>query len=294
MGGGDGRPGRTRAAGVPTLPPLPGDRARDLLADLVRLYEEGLSAPLPLPLKTGERYADARHRGLGAAKALDLAATSWAGTKFPGENQEAANVRVWGRDCTFEALLAAVGSPGTAGTSEPVRRPGRCGCGSRCCSTNSAVPAMTAPSSLNLPDQLQFEDEIRRPDRIEAFDACAARCRPAPPCWRPAPAPGRPTPSALSSPGTSPRGSPRLDELLVVTFGRAASQELRERVRGHLVRAERALADPRRPGRQRSGAPLLADGTGRRGAMRRERLRTALAGFDAATIVTTHQFCQYV
>ena len=27
---------------------------------------------------------------------------------------------------------------------------------------------------------------------------------------------------------------------------------------------------------------------------RRERLRTALAGFDAATIVTTHQFCQYV
>src|SRR4051794_37183499 len=35
-----------------------------------------------------------------------------------------------------------------------------------------------------------------------------------------------------------------LDELLVITFGRAASQELRERVRGHLVNAERALADP--------------------------------------------------
>ncbi|HEY5114115.1 MAG TPA: UvrD-helicase domain-containing protein, partial [Nakamurella sp.] len=29
-------------------------------------------------------------------------------------------------------------------------------------------------------------------------------------------------------------------------------------------------------------------------ATRRERLRAALAGFDAATIVTTHQFCQYV
>ena len=29
-------------------------------------------------------------------------------------------------------------------------------------------------------------------------------------------------------------------------------------------------------------------------ANRRERLRAALAGFDAATIVTTHQFCQYV
>ena len=39
-------------------------------------------------------------------------------------------------------------------------------------------------------------------------------------------------------------GVATLDELLVVTFGRAASQELRERVRGHLVQAERALADP--------------------------------------------------
>ena len=32
----------------------------------------------------------------------------------------------------------------------------------------------------------------------------------------------------------------------------------------------------------------------RRSRSRRERLRGALAGFDAATIVTTHQFCQYV
>ncbi len=35
-----------------------------------------------------------------------------------------------------------------------------------------------------------------------------------------------------------------LDQLLVITFGRAASQELRERVREQLVAAERALADP--------------------------------------------------
>ena len=35
-----------------------------------------------------------------------------------------------------------------------------------------------------------------------------------------------------------------LDEMLVITFGRAASQELRERVRAQLVEAERALADP--------------------------------------------------
>ncbi|HEY7811747.1 MAG TPA: exodeoxyribonuclease V subunit gamma, partial [Nakamurella sp.] len=80
-----------------TLPLLSGDRARDLLADLVRMYEEGLLAPLPLPLKTGEKYADGRRRGLDHDKARDLAATTWTGTKYPGENQDAANMRVWGR-----------------------------------------------------------------------------------------------------------------------------------------------------------------------------------------------------
>ena len=39
-------------------------------------------------------------------------------------------------------------------------------------------------------------------------------------------------------------GLATLDEMLVITFGRAASQELRERVREQLVEAERALADP--------------------------------------------------
>ena len=83
--------------------------------------------------------------------------------------------------------------------------------------------------------------------------------------------------------------------LLVVTFGRAASQELRERVRGHLVLAERALADP---AAARTGGntvhALLANAADEEVGRRRERLRGALAGFDAATIVTTHQFCQYV
>ena len=43
-------------------------------------------------------------------------------------------------------------------------------------------------------------------------------------------------------------GHCRLDELLVVTFGRAASEELRLRVREQLVAAERVLAvDPSLP-----------------------------------------------
>jgi exodeoxyribonuclease V gamma subunit len=88
-----------------TLPVLPGDRARDLLLDLVELHDAGLAAPLPLPLKTGEKYADARRRGVDPDKALTWAAEAWAGSAtYPGENADAANVRVWGRDCAFADL----------------------------------------------------------------------------------------------------------------------------------------------------------------------------------------------
>ncbi len=89
-------------------------------------------------------------------------------------------------------------------------------------------------------------------------------------------------------------GHARLDELLVVTFGRAASQELRARVREQLVEAEVVLADPA-VARARGGLlGLLARAADEEVVLRRERLRTALADFDAATIATTHQFCQLV
>ena len=87
-------------------------------------------------------------------------------------------------------------------------------------------------------------------------------------------------------------GRALLDDMLLITFSRSASQELRERVRDQLVRAAEALDDP-----------ALADddllvhlvtGTSDELDLRRLRLRDALAGFDAATIATTHQFCQLV
>jgi exodeoxyribonuclease V beta subunit len=87
-------------------------------------------------------------------------------------------------------------------------------------------------------------------------------------------------------------GKARLDQLLVVTFGRAASQEMRERVRDQLVEAERALATGD-PGKSDFLAHLLSADEAER-AERRQRLREALADFDAATIATTHQFCQLV
>lgn len=88
-------------------------------------------------------------------------------------------------------------------------------------------------------------------------------------------------------------GAATLDQMLLITFGRAASQELRERVRCQIVDAVAAFADPSRAGDNELVAYLL-DGTEDRLAARRQRLRDGLAGFDAATIATTHQFCQLV
>jgi exodeoxyribonuclease V beta subunit len=85
-----------------------------------------------------------------------------------------------------------------------------------------------------------------------------------------------------------------LDQLLVITFGRAASQELRERVRGQLVRAQRALADPSTADPDDVVLARLLDTDDAGIALRRLRLRDALASFDSATIATTHQFCQTV
>jgi len=88
-------------------------------------------------------------------------------------------------------------------------------------------------------------------------------------------------------------GLATLDEMLLITFGRAASQELRERVRDQLVNAARALEDPSTVGDNELLAHLVT-GPEEELVARRHRLRDALAGFDAATIATTHQFCQLV
>ena len=84
-----------------------------------------------------------------------------------------------------------------------------------------------------------------------------------------------------------------LESLLVITFGRAASQEMRERVREHLRLVHRGLARPE----EATKDPVVAhlrDGDPETVALRERRLREALTHFDAATIATTHQFCQLV
>jgi exodeoxyribonuclease V beta subunit len=89
----------------------------------------------------------------------------------------------------------------------------------------------------------------------------------------------------------------RLPNLLIVTFTRAATAELRDRVRARLVEAADHLeavlagtavdtADPVLAG--------LADGDEARVRVRHRRLSRALTDVDAATIATIHGFCQHV
>ncbi len=88
-------------------------------------------------------------------------------------------------------------------------------------------------------------------------------------------------------------GDATLDQMLLITFGRAATQELRDRVRRQIVDAVVAFDDLSAVGDNQVIAHLLDCGEAERD-VRRQRLRDALAAFDAATIATTHQFCQMV
>jgi exodeoxyribonuclease V beta subunit len=95
-------------------------------------------------------------------------------------------------------------------------------------------------------------------------------------------------------------GTP-LDRLLLITFTRIATGELRDRVRERLVGCEQALSSilagagdpvPTHPSDPVIG--LLASGSVAEVGLRRARLARAVADFDAATIATTHGFCQEV
>jgi exodeoxyribonuclease V beta subunit len=90
-------------------------------------------------------------------------------------------------------------------------------------------------------------------------------------------------------------GAAELNQLLLVTFGRMATNELRQRVRERLVSVESCLADAvaqRVPTSQLGPLEvMLTTGQPDELACRRQRMSRALAEFDAATIATTHEFC---
>ncbi|NLE80877.1 MAG: UvrD-helicase domain-containing protein [Rhodococcus sp.] len=84
-----------------------------------------------------------------------------------------------------------------------------------------------------------------------------------------------------------------ISELLLVTFSRAATRELRERTRERFAGVSAALAD-QESARASDDALIafLATCGPDEALVRRRRLLRALADFDAGTIATTHSFCQ--
>lgn len=83
---------------------------------------------------------------------------------------------------------------------------------------------------------------------------------------------------------------PRIDQLLVVTYTKAATAELRERLRARLAEAAAAFASGTSPDPLLNA--LLEQHPDRPRA--RARLEAALTGFDAASVYTIHGFCQRV
>jgi exodeoxyribonuclease V beta subunit len=88
-------------------------------------------------------------------------------------------------------------------------------------------------------------------------------------------------------------GKATLDQMLLITFSRSATQELRDRVRRQIADAVAAFKNP---SLARGNLVLehLLSGTADEVERRRTNLVDALAGFDAATIATVHQFCRLV
>ena len=256
--------------------------AVDRLRELVELRDLGLCRPLAAPLATAHAWAEAHARELRGddRSPAHAAAREWVtdpnnSCGIQGEDADAvARAGLRGARAAVPAARRRAGDPRLAdlGAAGDRRREG-----------GAAVSASELSGVVHSATD-HFDICGPLPTGTTLLEASAGTGK----TW---------TIGALVARYVA-EGEVRLEQMLVVTFGRAASQELRERVRAQLVEAEQALAEERA-----AGAPpqprsdliaLLLDCDDAERRRRHRRVAEALAGFDAATIATTHQFCQLV
>lgn len=82
-----------------------GQSAREVLEDLVAIYDAGRREPLPLPIKTSYAWANAR---MDARSSRPPDPVQAAGYKWKYEKEGAAAERVWGRNAPLDCLLTPV------------------------------------------------------------------------------------------------------------------------------------------------------------------------------------------
>ena len=102
----------------------------EVLRGLVDLYDAGRREPLPLPVKTSYAWAEARLHDGDVERAAGF---RWRTNKFPGEDQDQAYARVWGKRAPLRRLLGPPRPGEECPASEPAWARSRHGSGCRCC-----------------------------------------------------------------------------------------------------------------------------------------------------------------
>ena len=264
--------GRARGGGLAKrVLRSPREDPTTILGELVALYDAGRRQPILLPIKTSYAWAAARFEleGGNYNRRRPPDPQREARSKWRYEREDAAVERIWGKEPDLSVLLtpALPGRRSTASRHGWVPTPR--GCGGPYC----------APRGRGADGTFRPVRPLPAPASTTVLEASAG------------------TGKTFTLAGLVTRyvaeGRASLDQMLLITFSRSATQELRERVRDALQVAVRAIENPETVG---TNALLqhLVDVDAAELDARRERLMDALAGFDAATIATTHQFCNVV
>ena len=272
-------------------PQIRRDVARAHLAGLVELFQRGMCEPLPIFCKTSAAYALERALGREPGEAAQGARKEWESNNRDNENRGREQLFVLGEELSFSEMLARTGLPSDRGgrRSRPVRDPSvrrvrPPGLG-RIVGPREGPAPVTALSEQGGggEEMASFKISGSLPRGTTLLEASAGTGKTF-------------TIAALTARYVAEDDLP-IDRLLVMTFTRMATGELREQVRDRLVRAFDGLADVlagREPPPGDDIVRLLADVPRAEQELRCNRLGKAIADFDAATIETTHGFCLQV